>query len=155
MKEREPKRYFCRECATLSCPLRNMKFCPPNCTDFVPLPTAAKQESSDEYQSHRGPDAVVVKVKRPPVRGIWASSYVCKLGIQDHCIEVLEAMDELRARKLVTNSRAPIRDTMEKNLEQEVMDLHIILEAWAADRGSLYDARRSLFEKKASAEATA
>lgn len=155
MKEKEPKRYFCTECATVDCPLRTMKFCPPNCKDFKPIPNARAIPTSEAYQSHRGPDAVAVIKRRPPVGGIWASSYVCKLGIQDHCLEVLEALDTLRARKLETTSGSPLRATMEKNLEQEVMDLHIILEAWATGKESLYDARRSLFEKKAATEASA
>ena len=142
--EKKAKQYQCQTCLTTTCGCHGMRFCPPNCADYT-----AGIATSIPASDVAGAPVLTPVVRRPTVAGIWSSDYVCKLGVQDHCLEILEAMENLRARKLETNRSAPLRKTMESNLANEMMDLSIILDTWAEHNKELHAARMQRFAEKA------
>lgn len=85
--------------------------------------------------------------RRARVEGIWTNAYVQKLGIQDHCIEVLELLDQLRSLKLRSDSETTVKE-VSAGLEREVMDLFIILDKWSESRSELHADRLARFIEK-------
>lgn len=79
------------------------------------------------------------------INGIWENEYVQKLGIIDHCIEVLELNNEIRCLKAHKST-----DIIKFNegLNNEMMDLYLILEKWAYERQELKDKRIKRFLEK-------
>jgi hypothetical protein len=81
------------------------------------------------------------------LRGIWDSSYVQMLGIQDHCKEIVDLYSAWKVEKAKQGSG--YGSDLESQLEKEIMDLYIILQKWAENKDGLYQKRLNGFMEKA------
>jgi len=103
--------------------------------------TLANKNSMPEHRVQNCPSFVQTKVKpRLRVTGAWASDYIQKLGIQVHCEQILEALEEQRVTRLYTVDKDKSK-LLSESLDNSVMDLYVILDAWAKDKEVLYAER--------------
>lgn len=91
----------------------------------------------------------VAKVR---IKGIWENDYVRRLGIADHCSELLTITDELRVQKGFrhggdeeTHNRRIVG--LQRARDNECMDLLLILEKWGDSHAELRAQRTAKFEE--------
>lgn len=71
--------------------------------------------------------------KKRKLTGIWTSTYVQRLGIQDLCEDFLSLLEDLRCAPLISANRTEITGAGELTL----MKMHLVLEEWAKGRDEL------------------
>jgi len=78
------------------------------------------------------------------ISGIWNNKYVQKLGILDHCNEILTIENEIKRKK---NNNVNISD-LEYSFDKELMDLKIMLDKYFEIEYNLKEERLKRFEEK-------
>lgn len=77
--------------------------------------------------------------------GPWSSGYVRKLGVHEHCEEILTIEDSLRALMLTDTAEESDKNRREgallRSLDNECADLFLILHKWSYNRKELLNER--------------
>lgn len=84
------------------------------------------------------------------ITGIWNNPYVQKLGIKDHCEEILEINRNIVAIKAAkTNAYEEMVNQLDDSLENEMTDLYLILQKRFEKDSERIQTRLKKFEMKA------
>ena len=83
------------------------------------------------------------KMSKLELNGIWDNEYVCKLGILDHCHEIIALQQEFAINKIHHCGE----EATEQCQIREMADLYLILSKYFWDKPRLIEQRLSKFKE--------